>query len=157
MGRLKLVMRCLLGVFFVLTGVNHFLNPEFYVRIMPPYLPWHLPLVYVSGAFEAILGVLVLVPKTANLAAWGLIVLLVAVFPANVHMAMNPQLYPEFSPAALWGRLPLQLVFIAWAYWFTESGPAGRRKDEPGPEGTESKLTEQELADRHCLREGDFE
>jgi uncharacterized membrane protein len=119
MRRLKLVMRWLLGVAFVLAGVNHFLNPGFYVRIMPPYLPWHLELVYLSGVFEIILGALLLVPRFSRPAAWGLIALLIAVFPANVHMALNPDLFPRFSPAALWARFAFQGVLLAWAYWFT--------------------------------------
>jgi uncharacterized membrane protein len=123
---LKLVMRWLLGILFVLAGVNHFVNPGFYVRIMPPYLPWHLALVYLSGVCEMVLGLLLLIPKTSRLAAWGLIALLVAVFPANVHMATNTQDYPEFSPVSLYVRLPIQVVLIGWAYWFTreEKPPA---------------------------------
>lgn len=119
MRKLKLVMHWLLGILFVLAGIAHFVRPDFYVAIMPPYLPWHLTLVYMSGFFEIALGVLVLIPKYAVLAAWSLIVLLVAVFPANMHMALNAELYPRFSPVTLWIRLPLQGVLIAWAYWFT--------------------------------------
>lgn len=121
MQRFKAAMHWLLGFFFVTAGANHFLNAGFYVRIMPPYLPWHLELVYLSGFLEVALGVLVLVPKCTSLAAWGLIALLIAVFPANLHMALNPELFPEFSPALLWARLPFQAVFIAWAYWFTRA------------------------------------
>ncbi|MBC7909415.1 MAG: DoxX family membrane protein [Pyrinomonadaceae bacterium] len=112
-------MKYLLAVLFVLAGVNHFLNPEFYLKMMPPYLPWHLFLVYVSGVFEIVLGALLLIPRFTRIAVWGIIMLLVAVFPANIHMAVNPQLYPEINPLALWIRLPFQLVLIAWAYWFT--------------------------------------
>jgi uncharacterized membrane protein len=119
MRRLKLVMRWLMGLAFVLAGVNHFVNPRFYVRIMPPYLPWHLELVYLSGVFEIALGALLLVPRFAPLAAWGLIALLIAVFPANVHMAIHPELFPQFSPTALWIRFAFQGVLLAWAYWFT--------------------------------------
>ena len=86
---------------------------------MPSSLPWHRELVGLSGLLEVVLGVLVLVPRVAVPAAWGLIALLVAVFPANVHMALNARMYPEFAPVALWARLPVQGVFIAWAYWFT--------------------------------------
>jgi uncharacterized membrane protein len=86
---------------------------------MPPYLPWHLELVYASGFFEIVLGILLLVPKKSSLAAWGLIALLIAVFPANVHMALNTALYPAIDPVLLWLRLPLQGVLIAWAYLFT--------------------------------------
>ena len=119
MRTLRAGMRWLLGLLFAAAGVAHFANPAFYVRIMPQYLPWHLELVYLSGAAEVLLGVLLLVPRTQNLAAWGLVALLAAILPANLHMAMNPALFPEISPAVLWARLPLQGVFVAWAYWFT--------------------------------------
>jgi uncharacterized membrane protein len=121
MRSFTLVMRWLLGVLFVLAGVNHFVNPDFYIKIMPPYLPWHQELVAVSGVAEVVLGILLLIPKSTVLAAWGLIALLIAVFPANLHMALNAELYPQFSPVALWVRLPLQGVLIAWAYWFTRN------------------------------------
>lgn len=119
MGRFKRVMQWLLGILFVVAGVNHFVDPDFYVKIMPPYLPWHRELVALSGVAEVVLGVLVLFPKSQVLAAWGLIALLIAVFPANLHMALNAERYPEFSPIVLWARLPLQGVLIAWAYWYT--------------------------------------
>ncbi len=119
MRLLKIVLKYLLCVFFVLAGINHFINPNFYLKIMPPYLPWHLFLVYLSGFFEIVLGGMILVPALTRVAAWGLIALLIAVFPANVHMAVNPGLYPDISPIALCLRLPLQGVLIAWAYWYT--------------------------------------
>lgn len=119
MRKLKLILKYLLCVFYVLAGVNHFINPGFYLKIMPPYLPWHLFLVYASGVLEIVLGCIILWPSLTRIAAWGLIALLIAVFPANIHMAINPELYPEISPLALWLRLPLQAVLIAWAYWYT--------------------------------------
>jgi len=119
MARFKILTRYLFGGLFVVAGVNHFLNTAFYVGIMPPYLPWHLELVYISGAAEAGLGALLLIRRWAVWAAWGLIALLVAVFPANVHMAMHADLYPSISALALWLRLPVQGLLIAWAYWYT--------------------------------------
>jgi uncharacterized membrane protein len=119
MRTLKLVLKWLLGLLFVAAGVNHFAQPEFYLRIMPPYLPRHYELVIVSGAFEILCGVCLLIPRLQVAAAWGLIALLVAVFPANLHMALHADDYPRFPPALLWARLPLQAVFIAWAYWYT--------------------------------------
>lgn len=119
MRRLKLVLKYLFAAFFVVAGVNHFINPAFYLKIMPPYLPWHLTLVYLSGVFEIALGLLLFIRKSTRAAAWGLIALLVAVTPANVHMAINHGLFPEYSVAVLWLRLPLQLVLMAWAYWYT--------------------------------------
>lgn len=118
----KIVLKWIFGIAFVFAGANHFIDPDFYLKIMPPYLPWHLFLVYLSGAFEIILGILLLIPRTKKLAAWGLILLLIAVFPANIHMAINPQLYPDLNPLLIYLRLPLQLVLIAWAFWFTKVG-----------------------------------
>ncbi len=108
-----------LSAFFVVAGVNHFANPDFYVAIMPPWLPAHLELVYLSGVFEIAGGVAVLLPAVRALAGWGLIALLFAVAPANVHMALHPEQFPDVSPAFLHARLPLQLVFVAWAWWAT--------------------------------------
>lgn len=119
MAVFKTIMKFLLCAFFVGAGVMHFVNPGFFLKIMPPYLPWHLELVYLSGIFEIVLGILVVIPKYTRLAAWGLIALLIAVFPANIHLAMNPQIMPDVSPTAHLIRLPFQLVFIAWAWWFT--------------------------------------
>lgn len=119
MSYVKTILKWLVGVAFILAGANHFINPDFYVRMMPPILPAHLFLIYLSGFFEIALGILLLIPKFTRLAAYGLIALLIAVFPANIYMAMNPPLFPEFSPTALYVRLPLQFLLIAWAYWFT--------------------------------------
>lgn len=119
MQRTKLVLKYVFAAFFVLAGFNHFINTAFYVKIMPPYLPWHLPFVYLSGFLEIVLGLLLLLPKFVRIAGWGLIALLIAIFPANIHMAVNHQLYPEYSSTVLWLRLPLQIVLIAWAYWYT--------------------------------------
>jgi uncharacterized membrane protein len=119
---LKTILKYLLGIGFALAGINHFLNAPFYLKIMPPVLPAPLFLVYLSGFFEIALGVLLLVPKFTRLAAWGLIALLIAVFPANIYMAQHPELFPEISPAALYLRLPLQLVLIGWAYHYAKTG-----------------------------------
>jgi uncharacterized membrane protein len=114
-----------MAALYVLAGVMHFVNPWFYVQIMPPYLPWHWELVYLSGAIEIVLGVLLVIPATQRLAAWGIVALLIAVFPANLHMAMaNVQLDPppsfgQPSETANWIRLPIQLVLILWAWWYT--------------------------------------
>ena len=123
MRTLKLVMKWLLGVLFIAQGVNHFVSTDFLVRIMPPYLPWHYELVLLSGVFEMLGGIGLLIPRLQVAAAWGLIALLVAVFPANVHMALHPEIgaerFPDLPPAVWWWRLPFQAVLIAWAYWFT--------------------------------------
>lgn len=119
MTRTKEVLKWVFGILFALAGANHFAHTDFYVGIMPPYLPWHTALVYVSGLCEMALGVMLLFRRSERLAAWGMIALIVAVTPANVQMAIHPELYPGYSPAALWVRLALQAVLIAWAYWFT--------------------------------------
>jgi uncharacterized membrane protein len=121
MGLVKRALLYLMAAFYLFAGVMHFLVPRFYVEIMPRALPWPLFLVYLSGACEIALGLLVLAPRTRRLAAWGIILLLVAVFPANVNMAAN-RIVPAglpLSPLGLWLRLPFQAVFIAWAYWYT--------------------------------------
>jgi uncharacterized membrane protein len=123
----KLILKYLLGFFFVMAGLNHFIGPDYYLRIMPPYLPWHLLLVYVSGFFEVFLGVALLIKRSTRLAAWGLIALLVAVYPANVHMALNPALYPEYNQALLWIRLPIQVGLMVWVYWYTRRDTQGSK------------------------------
>ena len=119
MRKTREILKWLFGVLFALAGANHFVHTEFYVSIMPPYLPWHTALVYVSGAAEITLGVMLFFRRVERLAAWGMIALILAVTPANVQMALHPELYPGYSPSALWVRLPLQGVLIAWAFWFT--------------------------------------
>lgn len=116
----RVVLKVLFGGFFVVAGLNHFRDPGFYLRMIPPWLPWHLSLVQLSGLVELLLGILFLIPRFTRPAAWGLITLLVTVFPANLHMALHPELFPEFGPAALWMRLPLQAVLILWAWAYTQ-------------------------------------
>ncbi|HEX8287307.1 MAG TPA: MauE/DoxX family redox-associated membrane protein [Pyrinomonadaceae bacterium] len=120
MNFIRKFAKWILGVGFILAGINHFINPNFYLKIMPPYLPWHLFLVYLSGVLEVIFGGLLFIPRFTRFAAWGIIAILIAVFPANVYMAMNPQNFPEFSTATLHLRLPLQFLLIGWAYWYTK-------------------------------------
>ncbi len=111
--------RVVLALFVVAVGVLHFVQPDGFVRIVPAALPFPLALVYASGFFEITLGLGLLWPRTRRIAAWGLVALFVAVFPANVNMAINhiqPQgaTLPEW---AFWARLPLQAVLVAWAAW----------------------------------------
>ena len=107
-------------VVMVAAGANHFINPPPYLGMMPAELPesWHLPLVYLSGVFEVLGGLGLILPATRRFAAWGLIALFIAVFPANLNMALNhlPLGKDPIPTWVLWARLPLQLVFIAWAY-----------------------------------------
>ncbi len=106
--------------FYVGAGINHFWHPESYLRLMPPWLPWHNALVMISGVFEICFGLALIFSATRKRAAWGIILLLIAVFPANIQMAIN--YYNEANPN-LWiaiVRLPLQIVLIWWAYTFTK-------------------------------------
>jgi uncharacterized membrane protein len=107
----------LVAFFFTSVGVVHFTNTEFFVSIMPPYLPWHVEIVYISGVFEILGGLGVLVAPTRKWAGYGLLALLVAVFPANIHMAMNPELFPDVPEMGLYIRLPIQFL-MAWCVWF---------------------------------------
>jgi uncharacterized membrane protein len=119
MPPIKTLTRYLLGVLFIAAGINHFLNTATYLSIMPPYLPWHLELVYISGIAESALGVLLLIRRYAVWAGWGLVALCIAVFPANLHMAMHADLYPAIPELAMWLRLPAQGLLIAWSWWYT--------------------------------------
>lgn len=121
--RLKIGLRWLLTIVMVAAGANHFISPGPYVAMMPVELPAPLALVYISGVAEIVGGLGLILPATRKLAAWGLIALYIAVFPANLNMALNDlPLGDSHVPSwALWARLPLQLVLIAWAYWFTRS------------------------------------
>ncbi|HEY8298669.1 MAG TPA: hypothetical protein VIG32_11680 [Candidatus Baltobacteraceae bacterium] len=118
MGIARRIALVLLGAFFIAAGINHFVHAAFYIRIVPPWLPAPGLLVAVSGICEALGGAGVLVPATRRIAGIGLIALLVAVFPANVQMALHPQLYGDVgSPTAFYVRLPLQVVVVAWVWW----------------------------------------
>ena len=108
-----------LAVFFVYFGIDHFINPDFYLSIMPPAFPLHAEAVYISGFFEILGGICVLIPSLRKLAGWGLIALLVSVYPANIYMAIYPEAFPEISIGLLYIRLPLQFLFIYWAYSIT--------------------------------------
>jgi len=111
--------RILLGVLFVLAGINHFVQPRLYTSIMPDYLPRHQLLVWLSGVAEVVCGLLIFIPRMRNLARWSLLALLVAIFPANLHMALNQARYPMIPGWLLWLRLPLQGVLMAWVWWLT--------------------------------------
>ena len=110
-------MRRLFGIVFTLAGILHFVRPRMYEAIMPDYLPAQRELVYASGAAEIAGGLGTLHPRTRAAASWWSIATLVAVFPANVHMALNPERYKKVPGGrnALYARLPVQALFIAWA------------------------------------------
>jgi uncharacterized membrane protein len=119
---LKPALRTLLAVGMIGVGVDHFTHPGPFVHIVPAYLPAPEALVAISGFFEVLGGVGLLVPRVRRAAAWGLVALYVAVFPANINMAVNHISLDEAHPipmGLLLARLPIQLVLIALAYWFT--------------------------------------
>ena len=111
------ISRFILVSFFLVAGMNHFVSPQFYEAIMPAYLPWHRELIFLSGLAEILGAVGVSLGKTRVYAGWGLIALLVAVFPANVHAAVEGIGIRWIPQWILWARLPFQAVLIAWVYW----------------------------------------
>ena len=118
----KRILLYVMAAFYILGGVMHFVRPQFYRPMMPPYLPWHDLLIFLSGVAELALGVAVLVPGLRPLAAWGIILLLIAIFPANLHIALyNVPVFNNPEGAGIWNwvRLPLQGVLILWAWWYT--------------------------------------
>jgi uncharacterized membrane protein len=132
MQTFKTVSRYLFALAFVGAGVMHFLRRGFYLNIMPPYIPWHLAMVYVSGIAEILLGAMLFFSRCQRIAAWGLILLLIAVFPANIYVYQNQDLIPG-SPIFHLLRLPAQGVLILWAYWYTrpERPRAPQSSQEP--------------------------
>jgi len=114
---LRTVSLYTVGLLFVAAGTLHFTHAEWYVPIVPPALPAKEQLVAISGVAEMLGGVGLLIPPTRRVAAYGLIALLIAVFPANIYMAADSARFAKIAPAwALYGRLPLQLVLIAWVW-----------------------------------------
>jgi len=124
---MRTLARYAFSVFFVAAGLNHFIHPEFYLRIIPPYLPAHAALNAISGLAEVVIGLLVAFPKSKRVGGYLAIALLIAVFPANLYLFTHQEILPSVPPVAHLLRLPLQAVFIAWAYWATrEARPAHR-------------------------------
>lgn len=116
----RLISRYLLALFFIGAGANHFLSPEIYLSMMPPWLPAHLLMNQISGAAEIAGGIGILIPKTRKAAAIGLILLLIAIFPANLHVALNGWPEANIPHWILIARLPLQLLLIAWVIWSSD-------------------------------------
>jgi uncharacterized membrane protein len=107
-------------LFYAGAGINHFIRPSFYIKIMPPWLPWHKELVFISGVAEILCALLLLFPVSRRVGALGIMALLIAVFPANIQMLLD---YKKDNNPLLWIavlRLPIQLLLIWWAYGFTK-------------------------------------
>ena len=120
-SKIKTLSIIIMSLFYIMAGTNHFINPDWYVRIVPPILPFKTAIVYISGILEIILGTLLIFPKTRFIASWGLILLLVAVYPANIYVALTNGEVMDTTPLIAWGRLPFQFVFIALAYWHSKT------------------------------------
>ena len=110
----------IMGLFYIAAGVKHFQDPVWFIRIVPPILPFKMALVYISGFFEVFFGILLMIEKTRSIAGWGLILLLIAVYPANIYLALTNGAAMDTTPIIAWGRLPFQFVFIGLAYWHTK-------------------------------------
>lgn len=111
-----------LAAFWLFAGTMHFVRPDLYEKIMPPYLPWHRELVYASGVAELAGGAGVLVPRARRYAGWWLLATLLAVFPANIHMTANPDdpNWRNVPNVLLWMRLPLQALAALWIWRATQ-------------------------------------
>lgn len=117
----KEILRGVLSVAIIIVGITHFIRPDQYARIVPPELPYPVALVYISGVFEILGGIGLLIPQVSVAAAWGLIALFIAVFPANINQAIHsiPIEGIPHHPLLYWVRLPFQAVLISWAWWYT--------------------------------------
>ena len=109
----------LIGVLFVLAGMNHFRKPKLYERIMPPYIPAHSAMVMLSGFVEMILGFMIMNKNTQSEAAWGIIIMLVAFLPVHIYMLQNERAAMKLPKWVLLLRLPLQFGLMYWAYLYT--------------------------------------
>ena len=110
----KNITRYLMSVFYISIGINHFTSPDWFVQIVPPYMSYEYELVYISGFFEIILGALLLCfPHFKRVVRWGLILLLIAVYPANIYLAQTNGAAMDTTPLIAWGRLPILSVRLA--------------------------------------------
>ena len=116
-----LLTRFFLSLLLIVTGVLHLLKISAYVSIVPSYLPFPKALVIFSGLASILLGLLLIPSKTVKLAGWGAMAYFVAVFPANIHMALNPELFPAIPMWGLWLRLPFQAALIFWAFGYARN------------------------------------
>ena len=110
-SKIKTISIIIMTLFYIGAGINHFINPDWFVRIVPPILPFKITIVYISGIFEVILGCLLIFPKTRFIAGWGLILLLLAVYPANIYVALTNGKAMDTTTMIAWVRLPFQFVF----------------------------------------------
>jgi uncharacterized membrane protein len=121
-NRRKEILRAILAIALIIVGITHFTHADQYARIVPPPLP-PFAMVYISGFFEILGGIGLLIPFISVAAAWGIIALFIAVFPANIYQALNsiPIDGIPHHPLLYWVRLPFQAVLITWAWWYTRN------------------------------------
>ena len=117
---LKFITILIMSCFYMNVGVKHFVEPEWFLQIMPPNFPHHYQAVYWSGFFELLFGFLLINPKTRFIAGWGIIFVMITVFPANLYLAVNDGAVMGISKELAWVRLPFQYVFIGLAYWHAQ-------------------------------------
>ena len=117
MMNFKFITIIIMSCFYMNVGVKHFIEPEWFLQIMPPNFPHHYEAVYWSGFFELLFGFLLINPMTRQLAGWGIIFVMITVFPANLYLAVTDGVAMNISIELAWGRLPFQYVFIGLAFW----------------------------------------
>ena len=117
---LKFITILIMSCFYMNVGVKHFVEPEWFLQIMPPNFPHHYQAVYWSGFFELLFGFLLINPSTRFIAGWGIIFVMITVFPANLYLAVTDGAVMNISKEFAWGRLPFQYVFIGLAYWHAQ-------------------------------------
>jgi uncharacterized membrane protein len=106
----------IMALLYVAAGIYHFVNPKFYLFIMPPYIPNHALMVTLSGVAEIVLGIGLLFPQTRSIAAWGIILMLIVFFSVHIYMLMDEVKFAKVSLIFRWIRIPLQFLLIWWAY-----------------------------------------
>ena len=111
----------IMSLFYIIAGINHFINPVWYIRIVPPILPFKIVIVYITGILEIILGSLLFFTNTRFIAGWCLVILLFAIYPANIYVALTNGEAMDTTPIIAWGRLPFQFALIALAYWHSKA------------------------------------
>lgn len=115
----KSILIIISSIFYTIVGIKHFIEPDYFLSIIPPYLPFHIELVYISGFFEILFGLMILFPKYRYYGSIGLILLLIAIFPANIYLAQSKEAQEAIGASqqiAIW-RLPIQGILIWIAYW----------------------------------------
>ena len=117
MMNFKFITILIMSCFYMNVGVKHFIEPEWFLQIMPPNFPHHIEAVYWSGFFELLFGFLLINPNTRQLAGWGIIFVMITVFPANLYLAVTDGAAMNISKELAWGRLPFQYMFIGLAFW----------------------------------------